>query len=168
MEEIVNRVANSGIITLDFEEKLDVPEEVEVLDMKAFLFQGLLLKEKEFRNQLKETDWSVYKDKVVSIQNSNEAIIPKWAFMLLANYLKDEAKYVYVGSEKETFQSYILQQVDAINFEEFQDKRVILKGCGEKEIPEMIYLRFTENLLPFAKTIMYGEPCSTVPVFKKK
>lgn len=167
MSEIVNKVANSGLVTLDFEEVLNVNHDIVVFDIKDYLFKGLLLKEKDFRASLKETDWSKYQNKVVAIQNSNDAIVPKWAYMLLATYLVNNCLYFSIGNKKEVENSYFAKQIGTFPFHDYQDKRVILKGCGDKDVPANVYMSFTEKLIKYAKTIMYGEPCSTVPVFKK-
>lgn len=168
MEGIENKIAKSGLITLDFEEVLNFPIEITVLDIKEFLFQGLLLKEKEYRTALKELDWSVYKTSVVALQNSNDAIVPKWAFMLLATHLNDNCIYYSIGSKEEVEKEYLFQQILDFPFEDYKDKRVILKGCGDKEIHASVYMHFTNRLIRYVKTLMYGEPCSTVPVYKKK
>lgn len=166
MEEIVNKVAKSGLITIDLEE-YHVPGERVVYDIKDNLWQGIALKEKDFRAFVKENDWSAYQDKLVAIHCSVDAIVPTWAYMLLTTALKPYAKHVVFGN-LETLETVLFQQaLSKINAEEYQDTRVVIKGCGNIPIPESAYVALMEMLLPFAKSIMYGEPCSTVPIYKK-
>lgn len=164
---IVNKVAQSGLITLDLENYLPQGE-VATFDLKEHLFMGLILKEKDFREALKNMDWSVYRDKYVTVTCSVDAIIPVWAYMLVANYLQPFAKDVYVGSEDEMKKHLFLKNLASIHIEEFRDQRVVVKGCGEIPIDNYAYAEVTRLLTPVAKSIMYGEPCSTVPIYKKK
>jgi hypothetical protein len=164
---IVNKVAQSGLITLDLEKYLPQGE-ITTFDLKDHLFMGMILKEKDFREALKSLDWSVYKDKYVAIICSVDAVIPVWAYMLVANYLQPIAKDVYVGSEAELKKYLFLKNLSSINTEEFKDQRVVVKGCGEVPIDNYAYAEITKALTPVAKSIMYGEPCSTVPIYKKK
>ncbi len=167
MEQIVNKVADSGIITLDLEQFYPKGE-IAVFDMKDHLFMGLILKEKDFRTALQNLDLEQYRDKNVAVTCSADAIIPVWAYMLVASYVQPVAKELIFGDEKTLVQTIIsrnLSQVDAV---EYSDKRVVIKGCGEVSIPDAAYMEITAKLRPFAKSIMYGEPCSTVPIFKKK
>ncbi|MFI5186937.1 MAG: DUF2480 family protein [Chitinophagales bacterium] len=166
-ETIINKVAESGLITLDLEEYYP-KEEIKLFDLKDYLFKGLILKEKEFREALKNLDWKIYKDKNIGIVCSADAIIPLWAYMLVASYLQPVAKDVVMGDEKEVIQNILLKNIREIEFGEYIDQRVVIKGCGEKSIEEAAYMEITKLLVPVAKTIMYGEPCSTVPVYKKK
>lgn len=164
--EIVNRVANSKLITLNLEDYYPL-EGFVIIDLEEALFQGLILKEKEFRLWLKEKDWSVYKDKNVLIQCSADAIIPMWAYMLVSSKL-ESANFIGIGSEKENTQKLLLRNLEAaINPEEFQDALVVIKGCFDKEISTEAYIKATSILQAYARSIMYGEPCSTVPVYKK-
>jgi len=168
MEEVfVNKVSESGIITLDLEEYLST-EEVAVFDMKDYLFMGLILKEKDFREALKNLDTEQYKNKTVAVTCSADAVIPVWAYMLVAGCLQPVAKEIVFGSAEALQQQLLLKNIDAINASEYADKRVVIKGCGEKHIPEAAYVSITQKLRPVVKSIMYGEPCSTVPVYKKK
>jgi hypothetical protein len=164
---IVNKVAQSGLISLDLENYLSKGE-IATFDLKEHLFMGLILKEKDFREALKNLDWSIYKDKYVAIVCSVDAIIPVWAYMLVANYLQPVAKDVYVGSEEELKKHLILKNLSSISTEEFKDQRVVVKGCGEIFIDNYAYAEITKILTPIVKSIMYGEPCSTVPIYKKK
>ena len=166
-DTIINKVAESGLITLDLEAYVP-KEEIAVFDLKEFLFMGMILKEKDFREALKKTDWEKYRNKHIAIRCSAEAIIPVWAYMLAISYLQPVAKEIVVGSEKETYKTIFLKNLTVINPEEFIDKRVVIKGCGKTPIDDFAYAEATRILLPVAKSIMYGEPCSTVPVYKKK
>ena len=166
--EIINRVAESGIITIDLEDFYPT-EEIAELDIKPFLFMEMLLKEKDFRQQLKDYDWTRFQHKNVAVFCSVDTIIPKWAFMLAANYLQPVARRIFAGTKEELAEQIILEKIQReIQPEEFTDKRIVIKGCGEKEISARIYLEITTLLLPFAKSIMYGEACSSVPVYKKR
>ena len=168
MEEvIVNKVAESGLITLDLEVYYP-KEETAVFDMKDHLFMGLIVKEKEYREALKNLDFNIYKNKNVCITCSADAVIPVWAYMLAATYLQPVAKEVIFGDEDFLHRTLFLKNLSKINTEEFADKRVVIKGCGDKPISETAYVEITKLLRPVVKSIMYGEPCSTVPIFKKQ
>ena len=167
MEEVfVNKVAESGLITLDLEEYYP-KEETAVFDMKDHLFMELILKEKDYREGLKKLDWSIYKNKNVAITCSADAVIPMWAYMLAATYLQPVAKEVIFGDEDFLHRTLFLKNLSAINPAGFTDKRVVIKGCGDKSISETAYVEITKLLTPVVKSIMYGEPCSTVPIYKK-
>lgn len=166
-EAIVNKVANSGLLTLDLEKHLPAGD-ITLFDLKAHLFMGLILKEKEFREALKNTDWSIYSGKYVAITCSTDAIIPLWAYMLVVTYLQPVCKDVYVGTEAEMYKHLFLKHLSSLPLEAYNDQRVVIKGCGETAIDNYAYAEITKRLLPLAKSIMYGEPCSTVPVYKRK
>jgi hypothetical protein len=166
-EAIVNKVANSGLLTLDLEKHLPAGD-ITLFDLKAHLFMGLILKEKEFREALKNTDWSIYAGKYVAITCSTDAIIPLWAYMLVVTYLQPVCKDVYVGTAVEMYKHLFLQHLSSLPLEAYNDQRVVIKGCGETAIDNYAYAEITKRLLPVAKSIMYGEPCSTVPVYKRK
>jgi len=166
MSEFVNKVADSGIITLNLEDYFP-KEAVKLFDLKEFLFMGLILKEKDFREALKQLDVSPYQDKIVALTCSTDAIIPMWAYMLVTSLLEPVAKEIIFGNEEFAQQILLLRNIAALNKEEYSDQRVVVKGCGELPIKEAAYIEITKLLRPFAKSIMYGEPCSTVPVFKK-
>jgi ABC-type transport system involved in cytochrome bd biosynthesis fused ATPase/permease subunit len=166
-EVFQNKVAESGIITLDLEQYYPKGE-VAVFDMKDYLFMGLILKEKDFREALKNIDWEIYRDKNVAVTCSADAIIPVWAYMLVSAGLQPVAANVVFGTQEEILQQLLLLNIAAIDTEQFTDKRVVIKGCGEIPISEAAYLQITKQLRPVAKSIMYGEPCSTVPIYKKK
>lgn len=164
---IINKVAQSAIITLDLE--TFYPEgEIALFDLKDHLFMELILKEKDYREALKSLDWSIYKDKNVAITCTADAIIPLWAYMLAVSYLEPFAREIVFGSEKELFDALFLKNIWKADVKEFEGKRVVVKGCGDRAIPETAYVEITRKLRPVAKSIMYGEPCSTVPIFKSK
>lgn len=167
MDGIVNKVAESGLITLDLERFYPTEEVVEV-DIKDFLFMEMLLKEKEFREQLDQVEWGVYKNKIVAVFCSTDAIIPMWAYMLVSTKLTPHAKEVILGNKKETTEKAVEKNIQLMDVEPFREKRVVVKGCGDIEIPPSAYLTISNKLLPVVKSLMYGEPCSTVPVYKKK
>lgn len=166
-EEIINKVSQSALLTLDLE-KYFPEEKIVLFDLKSFLFMELILKEKDFRAALQTTDWNQYRDQIVGVYCSADAIIPIWAYMLVASYLQPVAKDVIQGDEQMVLRQILLKRISAIDPMEFSDKRVVVKGCGEKPIGEYAYLEITRLLRPVVKSIMYGEPCSTVPVFKSK
>jgi len=165
-DAIVNKVSESGLITLDLEQYYP-RDTVALFDLKDYLFMGLILKEKDFREALKNLDWDVYRNKYVGVTCSADAIIPPWAYMLAAAYLQPVAKDVIMGNEKEVHKTIFLQNIQGIDVNEFTGQRVVVKGCGETPIGEFAYMEITKRLRPVAKTIMYGEPCSTVPIYKK-
>lgn len=168
MEDIIiNKVAQSALLTLNLEDYYP-SDDIVSFDLKDHLFMQLILKEKEYREALKAMDWSVYQDKTVALHCSADAIIPLWGYMLAVTYLQPVATDVIFGNEKEVFQYLFLQKLKKINVSEFEEKRVVIKGCGDKKIPETAFVEITKILRPVAKSIMYGEPCSTVPVFKRK
>lgn len=166
-ETFVNKVAESGLVSFDLEEYYPKGE-IKTFDLKEYLFMGLILKEKDFRAALQSTDWTVYKDAYVAITCTADAIIPMWAYMLVASYLQPFAKEVVFGDEKKLVSTLLLKNLAAVKGEDYTDQRVVVKGCGEVDIPETAYVEITNKLRPFVKSIMYGEPCSTVPIYKKK
>jgi hypothetical protein len=168
MEDIiVNKVAQSGLKTIDLEDFYPKEEVVE-FDLKNYLFMELILKEKEYREALKNVDWNIYQNKIVAITCSADAIIPLWAYMLAVSYLQPSAADVIFGNKTEAFNVLFLKNIDKINAKEYQDARIVVKGCGDKKIPETAYVEIAKFLRPIAKSIMYGEACSTVPIFKRK
>lgn len=166
-DEIINKVAQSQLVTIDLETYYPA-EEIAVFDMKPHLFMELILKEKEFRAALQNNDWSVYQNKIVAVTCTADAIIPMWAYMLVTSYLQPVAKEVVYGDENTVKQQLFLQRIEAINVSAFIDKRIVIKGCGDIPIGEFAYLAITKKLMPVVKSLMYGEPCSTVPIFKRK
>ncbi|HEX5653947.1 MAG TPA: DUF2480 family protein [Chitinophagaceae bacterium] len=165
-EPIINKVAESGLVTIDLEHYYPSGD-IAFFDLKDHLFMGMILKEKDFRTALKNMDWSVYQDKSVAVGCSADAIIPVWAYMLVASYLQPVAKDLVMGDEKELHKYLFLKNLSALNPGDYADKRVVVKGCGDTPIGEFAYMEITKLLRPVAKSIMYGEPCSTVPIFKK-
>ncbi|HEY4875597.1 MAG TPA: DUF2480 family protein [Puia sp.] len=166
-EEIINKVASSGIITIDLEEYYP-KEEIVAFDIKPYLFRELILKEKDFREALQKTNWAKYENKIVAVVCSVDAIIPAWAYMLIATYLQPLTKDIIIGDEKEAIKQNILKRINEIQEEDYNSKRLIIKGCGDVFIDSAAYMEITKKLLPVAKSIMYGEACSNVPVYKKK
>jgi hypothetical protein len=167
METIVNKVAESGIITLDLTSLLP-SEVVAIFDLKPFLFREMILREKDYRAALAVLDWEQYRNCNVAITCSADAIIPVWAYMLAASSLEPVASAVYFGTETEMINAIIQSRINAMDIEEYADKRVVIKGCGDTAIPEAAYVAITHRLRPVIKSLMYGEPCSMVPVYKKK
>lgn len=166
MADFVNKVAESGLITIDLEEWYP-KDKVLVFDLKDYLFRGMIVKEKEFREQLKATNWEQFRNHTVAIICSADAIIPSWAYMLVGAYLQPVCKHVAIGSEAEVQKQLFLQNIQQVNPETYRDQRVIVKGCGDTPIGEFAYLEITRLLRPVVRSLMYGEPCSTVPVYKK-
>lgn len=166
-DEIINKVANSGLITIDLEEYYPKGERV-VFDIKPLLFQELILKEKDFREYIKNNDWTVYKDKYVAVICSADAIVPTWAYMLVGLALEPFAKKTVFGN-LETLETVlfheVLEKIDALQYKE---QRVVIKGCSNLPVATNAYMELAQKLKPYVKSIMYGEPCSTVPLFKAK
>lgn len=167
-EVFVNKVAESGIISIDLE--LYYPKQTpKIFDLKDYLFMGLILKEKDFRAALLDINWMDYKDNYVGITCSADAIIPMWAYMLVTSYLQPFVNFVTIGNEKQTIEQLLVKNIiDSIDTKEYIDKRVVIKGCGDVLIPEIGFVFITNLLRPVVKSIMYGEPCSSVPIYKKK
>lgn len=166
MSDFVNKVADSGILTLNLEDYYP-KNSIAVFDMKDYLFMGLILKEKDFREALKIIDLSIFEHKIVALTCSADAVIPMWAYMLAASALQPVATDIIYGNEEQALQMLLLKNIKTINANEYIDKRVVIKGCGELPVTESAYVEITKLLRPIAKSIMYGEPCSTVPVYKK-
>ena len=164
-EAIINRVAQSGLVTLDLE-KFYPEDEIKVFDLKDYLSMELILKETDYREALKNVDWSVYESKIVAICCSTDAIIPLWAYMLAVTYLEPIAKDIIFGKETEVLDILFLKNILKIDPGEFEGKRIVVKGCGDKKVPESAYIEITKILRPVVKSIMFGEPCSTVPIYK--
>jgi hypothetical protein len=165
-EIITNKVAESGIITIDPASYIPVGGTI-VFDLKEHLYMGMILKEKDFRDTLRKTDWEQYRNKNVAVTCSADAIIPVWAYMLVASHLQPVAKEVVMGDEKELQRQLFIKNISQINVNDFADQRIVIKGCGDIPIGDYVYLELTKLLRPVVKSIMYGEPCSTVPVYKK-
>jgi len=163
---IVNRVANSGLKVFNLENHYPTTNIVEI-DLKPYLFKELILKEKDYRAALKEMDLSPYKDKIVVVYNSNDAIIPIWAYMLMATQLTGTAHAIFQGTKEEYLKQHYQNLVEKIDGSKYQDERVVIKGCSNKPVPPSAYAAIASKLKPFAQSIMFGEPCSTVPIFKR-
>jgi hypothetical protein len=166
MEEFVNRVANSGLITLNLEEYMHPGERV-VYDIKDNLFMELMLREKDFRAFVKDHDWSQYAGKNVAIICSTDAIVPTWAYMLLASKLQPYVNRYVFGDLNALEQALLQDAISTIKAEDYQDAKVVIKGCGQIPVPTYAYVEIMQKLLPVVSSIMYGEPCSTVPIYKK-
>lgn len=166
-ENIVNKVASSGLITLNLEEYYHQGERV-VYDLKENLFHGLILREKDFREFIKTHDWTTYSGKNVAIICSADAIVPTWAYMLLANRLKPFANEVVFGGPEVLEAVLFTRALSKIDISAYKDERVVIKGCADIEVPVSAYVEITALLTPVVKSIMYGEPCSTVPIYKRK
>ncbi len=165
-EEIVNRIANSKLITFNLEDYYPEGERV-LFDVKDWLLEGFVLRESEFREQAKNHDWSQYEGKFIALTCSSDAIIPAWAFMLLATYLQPYAKKVITG-DLETLETVLYTEaILKMDVSDLQDKPVIVKGCAHKPVPKNAYLLLIEKLQPVVKSLMYGEACSSVPLYKK-
>lgn len=167
MEPFVNKVAESGIVTLDLAPFIPSDETLAAFDLKPFLFREMILREKDFRAALPETDWQQYAGKHVALFCSVDAIIPVWAYMLVVTYLQPIAASVHFGSIDELKKTIITSSINAIDKNEYLDKRVVIKGCGDVAIPEVAYTAIAFHLRGVVKSLMYGEPCSTVPLYKR-
>ncbi len=164
-EPIVNKVANSGLVTIDLEAFYPKGERV-LFDIKPFLFHELILKEKDFRESIKQHDWTRYQDCYVALTCTADAIVPTWAYMLLTLALKPYAKKVVFGSI-DALETLLFDEILALlPLDAYRDKRIVIKGCGNLPISIHAYVALTERLKPVAKSLMYGEPCSTVPLYK--
>ncbi|RFC54487.1 DUF2480 family protein [Brumimicrobium aurantiacum] len=167
MSEIVNKIKQSGLIQMDLAD-FKPKEEIELFDLKENLWQGIALKEKDFRAFIKENDWTKYQGKVIGVYCSVDAIIPTWAFMLVISKLQEHGVIAFVGDQDEVEKQLILANISAIDLNEYTDGRLIIKGCSDVAHPAFAMTELVKKLQPVVKSIMYGEPCSTVPVYKKK
>jgi len=165
--EIRNRIKESGIIQMDLSD-FKPRNRMVGIDLSERLFQGLILKEKDFRKWLKEHDWDQYKDKSVFIFCSADAIVPTWAYMLVMSHLLECCDELVVGSNADLEKKLIKKNIEALQLDDYVDARVIIKGCSDVQTPEFAMSELVAYLQPHVKSIMYGEPCSTVPIFKKK
>lgn len=166
-EEIINRVAQSKLITFDLEDYYPAGERV-ILDLKDWLFEGFILREKEFRAFAEDHDWAIYNDAYVALNCSTDAIIPGWANMLIASKLEPFAKKVVAGDLEQLETSIYQSIITDLDVSPFLDKLVIIKGCSNKPVPANAYIWMTAKLQTVAKSVMYGEACSSVPLFKRK
>jgi len=163
---LVNRVAASGLITINLEDFYP-PEGLAVFDMKDYLFMELILKEKDFREALQAHDWLQYAGKNLAVFCSTDAIIPVWAFMLVAACAAPFAKDIYQGTPDEFYKTAFQKKLAGMDASQYEDQRIVIKGCSSKPVPPSAYVELTRKLQPYARSIMYGEPCSTVPIFKR-
>lgn len=166
-EEIVNKVAQSKLVTFDLEDYYPKGER-KVVDLKEWLYEGFILREKEFRKSLSEYDWEQYADTFVAINCSTDAIVPGWAYMLVTTKLQPYAKKIVQGSLEDLETSLYQRIIADLDVSDYADRSIIIKGCSHKPVPANAYLLLTEKLMPVAKSIMYGEACSSVPLFKRK
>jgi Protein of unknown function (DUF2480) len=166
MDEITNRVENSSLVQVSLDDYYPQGERT-TFDIENLLTDGFVLVEKDFREGLKKVEWNKYQDQFVAVICSADAIVPLWAFMLAASYLKPIAKKVVFGDLSELEKAVFNDVLSKLDFTQFQDKNVIVKGCGKHPIPESVYVDFSVKLQPYAKNIMFGEACSAVPLYKK-
>ena len=165
-KDIINRVASSALVTFDLEQYYPDGERV-LVDIKDRLFQGLILKEKDFRDYLKSHDWSQYQNKFVAIHCSVDAIIPTWAYMLLTSMLQPFARTIVFGTLEDLETKIFFDLLSKMDWTRFRDVKVVIKGCSKVNVPAAVYVEATRLMRPYAASIMFGEPCSTVPVYKK-
>lgn len=166
-DDIINRVAQSKLVVIDLEDFYPSGKRV-LFDIKDWLYEGLVLREKEFRQLVKDYDWSIHQDQYVALSCSTDAIIPAWAYMLITLELVPYSKQTIIG-DLETLETSIYQTIiNSLNLDAYQDKPVIIKGCSHKPVPDNAYIMLSEKLQPLAKSVMYGEACSSVPLFKRK
>jgi hypothetical protein len=167
MDEIVNRIAKSPLVTIDLEDFYPEGKRM-VFDLKDFLFEELILKEKDFREQLKNHDWEQYKDAYVAMDCSSDAIIPSWAFLLVATYLQPVARKIVKGNLVDLETSVYHEIISNLDVSVYENKKIIVKGCSKKPVPDAAYVQLIEKIQPKIQSLMFGEACSTVPLFKKK
>lgn len=163
---LINRVAASGLITLNLADFFP-EEEIAVFDLKDYLFMELILKEKDFRKALKELNWAQYADKHLLITCSTDAIIPIWAYMLVAVHATPVAKSIFQGTPEEFYKQSFITTLNQLDLDQYENQLLVIKGCSDKPVPIAAYVELTKLLQPVAKSIMFGEPCSTVPLYKK-
>ncbi len=167
MEEIINKVTQSGLLTFNLEDYYDKNKRT-VFDIKDCLFMGLILKEKDFREFIKTNNWEQYRDQNVAITCSADAIVPTWAYMLIASKLNTVANHYVFGDLNDLENALFQKALSRVDLEAFRDKKLIIKGCGHLPVPTFAYVEISKLLLPVVSSLMYGEPCSTVPVFKRR
>ena len=167
VKPIINKAAQRAIITLDLELYFPKREELAIIDLKDFLFKGLILREADFREQVKNTSWNGYKDRYVVLFCSAEAVIPMWAYMILGSELSPFATDVACSLPEHAPEIFLYRNLAKLNMDEFKNQRVVVKGCGERQIPEAAFVQIAGQLSKVARSVMFGEACSSVPVFKK-
>ncbi len=166
-EEIINKVAQSGLVSIDLEQFYPTGER-HVFDLKDWLYEKMILREKDFRERAKNYDWNQHKDAHVAVVCTADAIVPLWAFMLVSSHLQGLAATVIQGDAEKLESVLYRDWMDTHDFSQYEDKRLIIKGCSKKPVPTDAFVEFVNRAQPYAKNIMFGEPCSTVPVFKRK
>lgn len=166
-KEIVNKVANSALKIFDLEDYYPTHARIE-LDIAQWLFHGIVLKEKDFRAALKEWDWTAYEGAYVALHCSTDAILPAWAYMLVTRYLQPVARQVFLGDAKQMEVAIYQDLLEDLDYSSYENLPVIIKGCAKKPIPEEAYVKAIQKLMPHARSIMFGEACSAVPVYKRK
>jgi hypothetical protein len=164
--EIINRVSNSALVTFNLEEYSPTAE-LKTVDLKGLLFQGLILREKDLRDFVKAHNWQGYKDHYVAVYCSADAVIPTWAYMIIAIALQPFAKKIVFGDRNILVSQVFRDALDQVEWEKYRDAKVVIKGCSDVHVPESAYVEAVARLRPLAASIMYGEPCSTVPLYKK-
>lgn len=165
-EVLINRVASSNLITINLEDFFPKGA-IAHFDLKDYLFMELILKEKDFREALKNHDWEQYQDKNLLVYCSTDAIIPVWAYMLVATYASPYTAAIFQGNEENFYKTHYEKIIDSLDTAPYEAQRLVIKGCSDKPVPPAAYLAITQKLRPVAQSIMYGEPCSTVPIYKK-
>ena len=166
-QEIKNRVADSGIIQIDPKDFIPATTIIK-LDIKGWLFEEMILKEKDFREHIRRHNWQQYNDAAVAVYCSADAIIPTWAYKLISEALQLHASTIFFGNIIQLKEKLTTDAIEKINIENYSNKRIVIKGCGDENFSPGVYMLLTQKLKPVVKSIMYGEPCSTVPVYKSK
>lgn len=166
-DTIVNRIAESALITFDLEDLYQIGERKSI-DLSQWLYEGLILKEKEYRAHLNAHEWSSYQDQFISLHCSTEAILPAWAFLLLTTYLQPFARKVVIGSIQDLEVQLFSEEIQLLDVTPFKDKPVIIKGCSDKTVPQDAYVKLITKLQPVVKSLFFGEACSSVPLYKRK
>lgn len=167
MDAIVNRIAESALITFDLEKFYQIGQR-QSIDLSQWLYEGLILKEKDFRAQLNAHDWSVYQDQFVALYCSTEAILPAWASLLVTSHLQPYSRKVVMGTLEDLEVQLFSEEIQLLDVTPFKDKPVIIKGCSDKTVPQDAYVQLISKLQPIVKSLFYGEACSSVPLYKKK
>ncbi|WP_234572902.1 DUF2480 family protein [Rhodohalobacter sp. 614A] len=167
MSEIVNKIQQSKLETVDLE-KFAAGVQIFELDLKDFLFQELILKESEYREKMEAHNWEQYEGSYLAVTCSTDAIIPKWAYMLVVQHAAAHSMDVLFGNKQEAMSQIFRQKIDQTDWTKYEDRFVLLKGCSKIDVPADVYMYATKKLLPLVKKLMYGEACSNVPIYRKK